>query len=60
MAGLKAQFLQVVVAGFQIVERRFGFIVLNKIMLDSAFAGLREDALEVHLALPRIDKVSWF
>src|SRR6266850_8499836 len=48
---LEFQGVQVIVTDFDVVKSGFGLVVLDEIMFDAGFAGLRENALPIHGAL---------
>src|SRR6266478_10238297 len=45
------QGVQIIVTDFYVVKSGFGIVVLDEIMFDAGFAGLRENALPIHGAL---------
>src|SRR5580692_7324775 len=53
-ARLETQAVQIVVADLDVLKRRLRVIIFDKIMLDTALIGGREDPLEVDRSLPRI------
>src|SRR5271169_3690227 len=51
---LEPQGAQIVVADLDVLERRFGVVILDKIMLDAALVRFREDPLEIDRPLADI------